>query len=172
MQKRNRSTEPTLRCRQLLSVLTFNHHMHLMPAKGQDSFTSPTPSDPANQWWSAVYNLMRLCKVMICVLHAWFALTCMQLWYLLGPRSKPARWQNSCFWSRDLLTLWMRKIKKPTPLTQARVLLQLYHNPQTWGVLHPGTEALWQVTRIRLHAHQHPRAPWKIHHANAATFPS
>lgn len=32
--------------------------MHLMPANGQNSFTSPTPSAPTHQWWSAVYSLL------------------------------------------------------------------------------------------------------------------
>lgn len=59
--------------------------MHLMPAKGQNSFTSPAPSNPTHQWWSAVYSLMDLCKVMKCIFHTWFPLACRQLWYCWGP---------------------------------------------------------------------------------------
>lgn len=50
------SAKPRSQC------LGFNPHMHLMPAKGQNSFTSPTPSNPTHPWWSAVYSLMDLCS--------------------------------------------------------------------------------------------------------------
>lgn len=60
------------------------------PAKGQNSFTSPTASNPTHQWGSAVHGLMELCKVMKWVFHRIPSFLQAAL-ILLGSRAKPSK---------------------------------------------------------------------------------
>lgn len=107
MQKRNHSTELPLRCCQLSKArfLVFGFQPSHAPdaCKWAELFHL---SNTFSSHTSVVISSLQLdgCRVVKWVSHRCFPLACRSS---DTTETKPGRWQNSCLWSRDLLTLWM-----------------------------------------------------------------